>query len=448
MEQVDPRRRVPRTDAVLADPRLIEAGARVGAVVVKTAVRRAQDQVRAGQVAPVDVVTAALAALPYRATGLRPVLNATGVVVHTNLGRAPLSAAAVEAMTAAAGYVDVEFDLVEGTRARRGRHALGALLAAVPEAEDALIVNNGAAALVLAVTALAAGREVVVSRGELVEIGDGFRLPELIESTGARIREVGTTNRTTRADYAAAVGPDTGCVVKVHLSNFRMDGFVASVSVTELASLGVPVVVDIGSGLLARNPALGAEPDARSALADGAHVVTASADKLLGGPQAGLVLGRAELVQRMRRHPLARALRVDKLTLAALEATVTGPVPPVAAYLAADPVALRRRCELVAQSLCEQGLSAQVVPSLGAVGGGGAPGVELAGWAISLDEIFASRLRTGADPVVGRIERGRCLLDLRCVPAADDERIVAAVVAASEPAPAPTSSAPTSSAWA
>ena len=452
MEQVDPRRRVPRTDAVLADPRLIEAGARVGAVVVKTAVRRAQDQVRAGQVAPVDVVTAALAALPYRATGLRPVLNATGVVVHTNLGRAPLSAAAVEAMTAAAGYVDVEFDLVEGTRARRGRHALGALLAAVPEAEDALIVNNGAAALVLAVTALAAGREVVVSRGELVEIGDGFRLPELIESTGARIREVGTTNRTTRADYAAAVGPDTGCVVKVHLSNFRMDGFVASVSVTELASLGVPVVVDIGSGLLARNPALGAEPDARSALADGAHVVTASADKLLGGPQAGLVLGRAELVQRMRRHPLARALRVDKLTLAALEATVTGPVPPVAAYLAADPVALRRRCELVAQSLCEQGLSAQVVPSLGAVGGGGAPGVELAGWAISLDEIFASRLRTGADPVVGRIERGRCLLDLRCVPAADDERIVAAVVAAHAaapaPAPAPTSSAPTSSAWA
>ncbi len=429
MDDVDPRRRVPRTDAVLADPRLVEATARLGAKATKAAVHQAQDAVRDGTLDPVEVITAALAALPRLVTGMRSVLNATGVVVHTNLGRAPLSDAAVEAMTAAAEYVDVEFDLADGVRARRGRHALAALLAAVPEAEDALIVNNGAAALILAVTALAAGREVVISRGELVEIGDGFRLPELIESTGARIREVGTTNRTTRADYAAAIGPETGCIVKVHPSNFRMDGFVGSVSVGELASLDVPVVVDIGSGLLARNPVLPDEPDARMALAAGAGVVTASGDKLLGGPQAGLALGRSALVQRMRRHPLARALRVDKLTLAAMEASVAGPPTPVAAYLSADPTELRRRCDRIANALCDKGFPAQVVPSVGAVGGGGGPGVELPGWAVALPERFAALLRAGADPVVGRIERGRCLLDLRCIPTEDDDRIVAAVVA-------------------
>ena len=446
--EADPRRRVPRTDAVLGDPRLVEASSRLGGAVIKAAVRRAQDEVRAGNMASAELVIAVLASLPHRATSLRPVLNATGVVVHTNLGRAPLSAAAVEAMTAAAGYVDVEFDLTGGVRARRGRHALAALLGAVPEAEDALIVNNGAAALVLAVTALSAGLEVLVSRGELVEIGDGFRLPELIESTGARIREVGTTNRTTRADYAAAVGPGTGCVVKVHPGNFRMDGFVASVSVAELASLDVPVVVDIGSGLLGRNPDLDEEPDARSALADGAAVVTASGDKLLGGPQAGLVLGRSEFVQRMRRHPLARALRVDKLTLAALEATVAGPIPPVSSYLAANPAELRRRCERIVACLGDKGLAAQVVPSTGAVGGGGAPGVQLAGWAVALGQGFAPALRTGDDPVVGRIERGRCLLDLRCVPASDDERIVAAVAAVAGTASAGAASAGAASAGA
>jgi L-seryl-tRNA(Ser) seleniumtransferase len=431
VDDVDPRRHVPRTDAVLADPRLVDAAARLGTTVTKAAVRRAQDEVRSGTVVPSEVVTAALAALPARATGLRPVLNATGVIVHTNLGRAPLSRAAIEAITAAAGYVDVEFDLAAGVRAPRGRHALAALLAVVPEAEDALIVNNGAAALVLAVTALAAGREVIVSRGELVEIGDGFRLPELMESTGARIREVGTTNRTTRADYAAAIGPNTGCIVKVHPSNFRMDGFVGSVSAVELASLDVPVVVDIGSGLLTHNPELPEEPDARSALAAGAGVVTASGDKLLGGPQAGLGLGRTALVQRMRRHPLARALRVDKLTLAAMEASITGPVTPVAEYLSVDPTELRSRCERIANTLRDKGFLADVAPSVGAVGGGGGPGVEMPGWAVTLPEQFAAALRTGVDPVVGRIERGRCLLDLRCIPAGDDDRIVGAVVAAS-----------------
>ena len=197
------------------------------------------------------------------------------------------------------------------------------------------MVNNNAAALVLAATALASGREIVVSRGELIEIGDGFRLPDLLESTGARIREVGTTNRTTAADYAAAIGPQTGFVLKVHPSNYRIAGFTASASIAELAGLGVPVIGDIGSGLLTPHPLLPDEPDASSWLTAGAAVVTASGDKLLGGPQAGLLLGRADLITRLARHPLARALRVDKLTAAALEATLAGPQPPVAEQLAA-----------------------------------------------------------------------------------------------------------------
>ena len=235
MSADDPRRRVPRTDVALADPRLADATTRLGPALVKTAVLAAQERARAGEIAPEHVVDEAAAALPAGATTLRPVLNATGVVLHTNLGRAPLSAAAVAALGVAAGAVDVEFDVADGSRARRGRGTLAALRAAVPDAEDVLVVNNGAAALVLATTALAAGREVVVSRGEMVEIGDGFRLPDLIASTGARLREVGTTNRTHLRDYADAVGPDTGCVLKVHPSNFRVEGFTSSVDVAELA---------------------------------------------------------------------------------------------------------------------------------------------------------------------------------------------------------------------
>ncbi|MFM6849818.1 MAG: L-seryl-tRNA(Sec) selenium transferase, partial [Terrabacter sp.] len=299
MTQTDPRRRIPRTDTLLADPVLAAAVARHGADVVKAAVREAQGRARTGQIEPGQVADAARAALPSRTTTLRPLLNATGVVVHTNVGRAPLSAAAVEAVAAAAGYVDVEFDVATGARARRGRGTLAALRDAVPAAGDALVVNNGAAALVLATTALAAGREVVVSRGEMVEIGDGFRLPDLIASTGARLREVGTTNRTTVADYAAALGPETGCVLKVHPSNFRVEGFTSAAAVGQLAGLTtvdgapVPLVVDIGSGLLRHDPLLPDEPDAASTLEAGATVVTASGDKLLGGPQAGLVLGEA-----------------------------------------------------------------------------------------------------------------------------------------------------------
>ncbi|MEU8383018.1 L-seryl-tRNA(Sec) selenium transferase, partial [Streptosporangium sp. NPDC048865] len=282
---MDPRRLVPRTDTVLADPRLVAAAGRLGRAVVKDAVVRAQRRVRQGGLDPGDVADAAVAELPPHPASLRPVINMTGVLVHTNLGRAPLSAAAVEATTAAAGYADVEFDLATGARARRGRGAMDALARAVPAAEDVHVVNNNAAALVLVATTLAAGREIVISRGELVEIGDGFRIPDLLVSTGARLREVGTTNRTSYADYRAAVGPETGFVLKIHPSNFRIDGFTGSVETAELAGLGVPVVADIGSGLLAREPLLPGEPDAASALEAGADLVTASGDKLLGGPQ-------------------------------------------------------------------------------------------------------------------------------------------------------------------
>lgn len=423
----DPRRAVPRTDALLAEPRIAAATERLGRSVVKAAVGAAQDRARRGEIAPAEVADAAARALAGPATTLRPVLNATGVVVHTNLGRAPLSAAAQAALVTAAGYVDVEYDLATGRRATRGRGALAALLATVPGAGDALVVNNGAAALVLAAIALARGREMVISRGELVEIGDGFRLPDLLVATGARIREVGTTNRTMLGDYADAIGPDTAFVLKVHPANFRVEGFTTAVDVRALATLGAPVVVDVGSGLLRPDPLLPAEPTVAGTLRAGAVLVTASGDKLLGGPQAGLVLGDAAMVAQLRRHPLARALRADKLTLAALEATLRGPTPPVRAAVGADVELLRARATTLAGELAAAGVDAVAVPSDGAVGGGGAPGLMLPGAAVSLPAAYAGRLRTGDPAVVGRVERGRCLLDLRCVPAAADVALLAAV---------------------
>lgn len=423
----DPRRGVPRTDAVLDDPRLRAAIVTLGRPTVKAAVVAAQERARRGEIAPGQVADTAVAALPDRAASLRPVLNATGVVVHTNLGRAPLSAAAVEAVVAAAGYTDVELDLATGRRARRGRDTLAALAALVPAAAAVHVVNNGAAALSLAATALATGREIVVSRGEMVEIGDGFRLPDLLACTGARLREVGTTNRTTRADYAAAIGPETAFLLKVHPSNFVVRGFTSSVPVRDLATLPVPVVVDIGSGLLAPDPMLPDEPDATTALSAGAALVTASGDKLLGGPQAGLMLGTADVIERLRRHPLARAIRVDKLTLAALEATLRGPVHPVRQALSADPAELRARAETLAAKLPDTG--AEVVPARSVVGGGGAPEVELASWALALPVGYAAPLRLGDPPVVGRVEHNRLLLDLRCVPAALDKPLGEAILA-------------------
>ena len=436
---VDVRRLTPRTDAVLADPRLVAAEQRLGRAIVLSAVRRAQDRARAGEIDPAAVADTAAGALPSLAATLTPVLNATGVLLHTNLGRAPLSGAARAAIQAAAGSTDVEFDLASGLRGRRGRGMLAALADAVPSAEAVHVVNNNAAALVLAATALAAGREIIVSRGELIEIGDGFRLPDLLESTGARIREVGTTNRTTAADYAAAVGPQTAFVLKVHPSNYRVEGFTASASVEELAGLSVPVVGDIGSGLLVPHPLLPAEPDAATWLGAGAALVTASGDKLLGGPQAGLLLGRADLIATMARHPLARALRVDKLTIAALEATLTGPQPPVAEQLAADPASLSERAGRICAALTSLQIEAVVETTEAAVGGGGAPGVTLPSAAVSLPTALADALRAGpavrrgAMPaVVGRIEDGRLLLDLRAVSPADDELLVAAVAAAAD----------------
>jgi L-seryl-tRNA(Ser) seleniumtransferase len=431
------RRLVPRTDVLLADPRLVAAERRLGRALVKQAVSRAQEAARAGRIPPDAVADAAVAGLPARSVTLIPVINATGVLLHTNLGRAPLSAAARDALQAAAGCTDVEFDLATGERGRRGRGTLAALAAAVPAAEAVAVVNNNAAALVLAATALASGRQIVVSRGELIEIGDGFRLPDLLESTGAQLREVGTTNRTTVADYRAAIGPQTGFVLKVHTSNYRIEGFTAEASVAGLAGLGVPVVADIGSGLLSRSAVLPDEPDADSALRAGASLVTASGDKLLGGPQAGLLLGRGELVRRLTRHPLARALRVDKLTLAALEATLTGPQPPTEQALATDAAAVMQRAQRLAGRLAARGVDASAVPSQAAVGGGGAPGVQLPSAAVSLPEGLAAALRAGAAvrrghtrAVVGRVTSGRLLLDLRAVAAEDDDLVLDAITAA------------------
>src|SRR5262245_522953 len=426
----DPRRRTPRTDVVLDDPRLRAAADRLGRPLVKGAVGIALQRVRDGELDADAVVDHVVASLPVNASSLRPVVNATGIVVHTNLGRAPLSGAAVDAVVAAAGHTDVELDLLTGRRGPRGRGALAALTAAVPDAGAVHVVNNGAAALALVACALGAGREVVVARGEMVEIGDGFRIPDLLESVGVRLREVGTTNRVTVADYAAAVGRETSFVLKVHPSNYRIEGFTSSVPVAELAALGVPLVVDIGSGLLAPHPRLPDEPDASTTLRDGASLVTASGDKLLGGPQCGLLLGDAALVAQVRRFPLARAVRVDKLTLAGLEATLTGPVPPVAAALDARPEDLMRRARRIADELGPE--LARAVASEAAVGGGGAPGVVLPSAAVELPPLLADPLRLGEPAVVGHVSGGRLLLDLLAVPASYDDVLVAAVRAADQ----------------
>ena len=439
---MDSRRRIPRTDTLLALPPFTEAAARLGAARVKEAITAAQDRARRGVIEPEDVPDLAAGLHPASATTLRPVINATGVLLHTNLGRAPLSAAARDALAASAGATDVEYDLATGQRARRGRGTLDALRAACPQAEDVHVVNNNAAALVLAATALARDREIIVSRGEMVEIGDGFRLPDLLASTGARLREVGTTNRTTAADYAAAIGPGTGFILKVHPSNFRVLGFTSEATIAELSALPartsppgrdadpVPVVADIGSGLLAPEPVLPGEPDAASALASGADLVTASGDKLLGGPQAGLLLGRAGLIAALRRHPLARALRVDKLTLAALEATVRGPATPTFVALHEPVQQLRSRAGQLAVGLARAGLDARAVDSDAVVGGGGAPGIRLPSAAVSLPATLGSSLRNNTPAVAGRIEDGRLLLDLRTVDPADDGLLHAAVLAA------------------
>ena len=341
---MDGRRFVPRTDTVLADPRLAAAIPRLGRARVKAAVSAAQQQARSGQISPDAVADVAAAALPPAATSLLPVLNATGVLLHTNLGRAPLSDAAVAAMAAAAGYTDLEFDLESGTRGRRGRGVLAALAAAVPEAGAVHVVNNNAAALVLAATALAAGREIVVSRGEMIEIGDGFRLPELMESTGARLREVGTTNRTAAGRLRTGLRPGhrvraQGAPVQLPGRGVHRPGR-AWPSWPRWASR---CSADIGSGLLRRHPLLPGEPDAASWLRGGRRAGhrerRQAARRAAGRPDPGP--GRRWCSQ-LARHPLARALRVDKTTVAALEATLTGPPVPLATALAAGQPSLAR----------------------------------------------------------------------------------------------------------
>jgi L-seryl-tRNA(Ser) seleniumtransferase len=432
-------RQIPRTDELLADPRLRLAADRLGRDLVKAAVARAQGQARDGEITPDRVADAAVAGLPATATSLTPVINATGVLVHTNLGRAPLSKAATDALLAAAGACDIEFDLETGARARqRGRGLIEALTRAVPNAAAAGVVNNNAAALILAATTLAGdGKEIVISRGELIEIGDRFRLPDLLASTGARLREVGTTNRTTVEDYQQALSEKTGFILKVHPSNYRVEGFTRQATIAELAVLNVTLVHDIGSGLLAPHPLLPGEPDAATSLAQGANLVTASGDKLLGGPQAGILLGDEALVRKLLRHPLARALRVDKLTLAALEATVSGPLPPVARALTAPTASLSDRAERLAATLTAHDIPAHVVDAQAAVGGGGAPGVTLPSVAIALPDVLAPALRHGpavrrgeSPAVAGRVAGGALLLDLRSVDPADDERLLTAVLLA------------------
>jgi len=344
---------------------------------------------------------------------LRRVLNATGVIVHTNLGRAPLAEAAREAVAAAAaGYSNLELDLSTGARGSRHAHVDG-LLCALTGAEAGCAVNNGAGAALLAAAALAGvGREIVVSRGQLVEIGGGFRVPDVIAQAGARLVEVGTTNRTRLADYQGALGPDTGAVLRVHQSNFRQLGFVADVPIEALCELGVPVIDDVGSGAL--GPVFD-EPDVRRSVAAGAALVCFSGDKLLGGPQAGLLVGRAAAVAAARTHPLARALRIDKLSLAALEATLRlhrdAPEQiPVLAMLHASRETLEARARALAGLID----GAEVIEATARVGGGALPLVELPGPVVALpDASLFSALHRGDPPLLGRVERGRLLLDPR-----------------------------------
>ncbi len=363
------------------------------------------------------------AAAASQRPSLRGVLNATGVIVHTNLGRAPLAAAAREAVARVAeGYSNLEWDLERGERGSRHDH-VGALLCELTGAEAAMAVNNCAGATLLAAAALAGpGREVVVSRGQLVEIGGGFRVPEVIAQAGARLVEVGTTNRTRRADFERAITERTGAVLRAHPSNFRQLGFVGDVEIEELCELGVPVIDDVGSGVLADAlPAVADEPPVRRSVRAGAALVCFSGDKLLGGPQAGLLVGRAEAVAAAREHPLARALRLDKLGLAALEATLRLYLDPeralreipVLAMLCADGEQLEARAARLAALIP----GAEVTASTAKVGGGALPLLELPGPVVALGggspDALAARLRAGEPPVVGRIEAGRLLLDPR-----------------------------------
>ncbi|TML84640.1 MAG: L-seryl-tRNA(Sec) selenium transferase [Actinobacteria bacterium] len=392
---------------------------------------RAREEIAAGA-DPGDLesrVRAELAAV--RAPRLRRVLNATGVIVHTNLGRAPLAEAALErVMEIGRGYSNLEYSLEDGARGSRQDHVAD-ILRRLTGAEAALVVNNNAAAVLLALAALAEGREVLVSRGELIEIGDGFRIPEVLARSGARLVEVGTTNRTRAADYERAIGPETALLLRVHQSNFRVVGFTESARLDELAhiagAVGLPLVDDLGSGVLVELPG---EPSAKESLAAGAHLVCFSGDKLLGGPQAGIVVGRADLVDKLRRHPLQRALRADKLTLAALEGTLALYLDPperipVLRMLDEDAAIVRARAERLAGLV-----GGAVEETVARVGGGALPLAELPSFACAVEEQLAGPLRLGEPPVVGVVRDGRCLLDCRTLGEHEIDEVGAAVAAA------------------
>lgn len=413
----------------------------------RTVLDGARATIRAGAAAPTSdaLAAAVIGELNHRLQpSLQPVINATGVIIHTNLGRAPLSRAARQALdNLSGGYSNLEYDLDQGTRGSRYVHASG-LLCRLSGAEAAVVVNNNAAAVFLTLTALAGNRDVVISRGQLVEIGGGFRIPDVLRASGAQLVEVGTTNRTHLRDYAAAIGPQTAALMRVHYSNFRQIGFTTEVELAELVTLAhahdLWVFDDLGSGTLLDTAPFGlkSEPTVPASVAAGADVVTFSGDKLLGGPQAGIIVGRATLLERIKAHPLARALRVDKLTLAALNATLLHYVRgealdaiPVWQMIRAEPAALRARVDTWVQRLHAAGVLARAVATASTVGGGALPGETLPGWGLALDvpapQQWVARLRTGSPPVVARVSDAQLLFDARTVLVEQEDALLGAI---------------------
>jgi L-seryl-tRNA(Ser) seleniumtransferase len=447
----DRRRALPSVGSLLLEPEIQELLRTEPRIAVVDAVRESLAAARTKRAGPPESWAADVRErLADRGRpSLRPVLNATGVVLHTNLGRAPLAPAALAAMAeVGGGYSNLEFDLDTGARGSRSDHCR-ASLRAVTGAEDALAVNNAAGALLLALGALAAGREVLISRGELIEIGGSFRIPDILEQSGARLREVGTTNRTHLDDYRKALGPGVAAVLTVHRSNFEQRGFVATPEQADLAVLaheaGLPYLVDVGSGLVVDLEPWGlrGEPRVQDTLAAGADLVLFSGDKLLGGPQAGCLAGRREVVARCRRHPIARAVRADKMTLAGLEATLSlyrdpaqavGEIP-VLRMLTLDAEELARRAERLATA-CPAGLGAALQSGESAVGGGSFPGAVLPTTLVALNagslgpDGLALRLRVGEPSVIARVSGSKVLLDPRTLPEESFAAVAAALVEA------------------
>ena len=428
---------LPSIDELLKSPALVNQPHELARLAARRAVEAARARVLAGGEGFSETdVAQALSTL--RTPNLRRVLNATGVVLHTNLGRAPLAARAIERLKEAAGYCNLELDLNEGERGSRYQPVVE-LLTQLTGAEDAIVVNNCAAAVLLALSALGQGREGIVSRGELVEIGGGFRVPEVMAQSGMKLVEVGTTNRTRLSDYQAAIGPGTALLLKVHRSNFAVVGFTEEVHARELTTLGLPVVVDLGSGALEPMHASGltSEPTVASVVAAGVDLVLFSGDKLLGGPQAGLVVGKRAAVAKLKEHPLNRALRIDKLTVAALEATLElyrdgmSEHVPARGLLLQTPEQLRQRAEALRVGLMQHAVQSSVVETVGQVGGGSMPLATPQSYACAIEradpEALHRRLRAGAPPVVGRVSDGQLLLDVRCLHDDDLEPVAIAV---------------------